>query len=485
MDTAARLNLNHRASRVQWLLNVLLPALDALALTLAFALGNWARQQFPIVPMSDAPAPLSLTVADQLPTFVLHMLTLLGVFFFARLYHQKRALSRIDQSYTIFAAISVGVTLTSGLATFLFKNSMFDADYPRQLVLYVWLFSLVTVTTGRELHRQMTTHLHAAGYGRDRVLIVGSGEDAQAIVAQIQSRPELGYKIMGAVNGAEGHDVAGVPVIGHPEDLPALIDTYKIDEVIIALPDAPHQELTQLIASCQRGRVSIKIYPDLFAYMAGGMSVDELGSMPLLSVRDMPMRGWKLALKRGLDIFGATVGLILLSPLFLLTALLIKLESRGPVWFCQERTGLDGRPFPVIKFRTMRMDAEKGGPGWTVQNDPRVTRLGRWMRSSNWDEIPQLINVLLGQMSLVGPRPEQTYFVEKFREQIPRYMERHREKAGMTGWAQVNGYRGDTSIVERLKYDLYYVENWSLWFDVKIIIRTIVQTILRRNRNAY
>ncbi len=483
MDAAG--HLNRRASRAQWFLNVLLPTLDLLALALAFVAGIWARRALPIVPLNDTPDSLLATVGGQLPTFALHMLTLTGVFFFARLYHQKRALSRIDQTYTIFAAVSVGVTLTSGLATFLFKNTAFDTDYPRQLVLYVWLFSLATVLGGRELHRQLTTRLHSAGYGRDRVLIVGSGADAQAIVAQIQSRPELGYQIVGAVNGIEAQNVAGVPVIGHPEDLPTLIDTLKIDEVIIALPDAPHTELTQLIAWCQRGRVSIKVYPDLFAYMAGGMSVDELGSLPLLSVRDMPMRGWKLTLKRGLDIFGSIIGLVLLSPVFLLTALLIKLESPGPVWFCQERTGLDGRRFPMIKFRTMRLDAEKGGPGWTVENDPRVTRFGRWMRKSNWDEFPNLINVLLGQMSLVGPRPEQSYFVDKFREQIPRYMERHREKAGMTGWAQVNGYRGDTSIVERLKYDLYYIENWSLWFDIKIIIRTLVQTALRRNRNAY
>ncbi len=483
MGTAA--HLSRPRSQVQRLLAILLPALDVAALIAAFALGYWARKHFPIVPQEDAATQSGTGFIGLLPTLTLHLATLLSVFFFARLYHQKRALSRIDQTYTIFAAVSVGVTMTSGLATFLFKNSIFDADYPRQLVLYVWAFSLVTALIGRELHRQITTRLHVAGHGRDRVLIVGSGGIAQAIAGQISSRPELGYEIVGAVNGAQGRVVAGMRVLGQPEDLPNLIDSYHIDEVIIALPEAPHKELVQLIAWCQRGRVSIKVYPDLFDYMAGGMSVDELGSMPLLSVRDMPMRGWKLTLKRGLDMFGAMVGLILLSPLFLLTAILIRLESPGPIWFAQERTGLDGRRFPMIKFRTMRLDSEAGGPGWTVKDDPRVTRLGRWMRKTNWDEIPNLINVLLGQMSLVGPRPEQTYFVEKFREQIPRYMERHREKAGMTGWAQVNGYRGDTSIIERLKYDLYYVENWSLWFDIKIIIRTIVQTLLRRNRNAY
>jgi exopolysaccharide biosynthesis polyprenyl glycosylphosphotransferase len=352
-------------------------------------------------------------------------------------------------------------------------------------VLYVWLFSLVLVIAGRELHRQLTTRLRVAGFGRDRVLIVGSGDAARLVINQIHSRPELGLEIIGAVNGAAVQDVAGVPVIGHFPDLPELIDALRIGEVIVALPEMPNRDLVQLIGACQRGRTSIKIYPDMFAYMAGGMSIDELGGMPLLTVRDMPLRGWKLALKRGLDIFGSMIGLVVLSPLLLLTAILIRLESPGPIWFCQERAGLDGRPFPMIKFRTMRHDAEKRGPGWTVQNDPRVTRIGKWMRKSNWDEIPNLINVLLGQMSLVGPRPEQPYYVQKFREQIPRYMERHREKAGMTGWAQVNGFRGDTSVEDRTKYDLYYVENWSLWFDIKIIIRTIIQTVLGRSKNAY
>jgi exopolysaccharide biosynthesis polyprenyl glycosylphosphotransferase len=475
----------------QSILRALLPVVDMLALALAFVMGYYARRHFPLVPQELAPPPIKEGFGIWSPTMAVHIVTLIGIFFFARLYHQRRALSRIDQISTVFAAVSVGVVMTSGFSTFLFKNSIFDINYPRQLVLYVWLFTLLWVIVGREFHRQIVTRLRQAGQACDNVLIVGSGEAAQTVIQQIQSRPELGYRIVGAVNGQVGTTItvrengASIPVIGTIEQLPTLIDSQRISEVIIALPEASHIELTRLIGLCQRGRVSIKLYPDLFAYMAGGISVDELGTLPLLSVRDMPMRGWKLTLKRGLDVFGSVAGLIALSPLMLFTAVIIRLESPGPVFFCQERTGLDGRPFPMIKFRTMRQDSEAKGPGWTVKGDSRVTKSGKWMRANNWDEIPNLINVLLGQMSLVGPRPEQTVYVEKFRENIPRYMERHREKAGMTGWAQVNGYRGDTSIVERTKYDLYYVENWSLWFDIKVIIRTIVQTLLRRNKNAY
>jgi exopolysaccharide biosynthesis polyprenyl glycosylphosphotransferase len=230
--------------------------------------------------------------------------------------------------------------------------------------------------------------------------------------------------------------------------------------------------------------VDIKVYPDIFAYMAGDMNVDDLGGTPLLTVRDIALRGWKLSLKRGLDVFGSLAGLVLLSPFMLLTALVTWFQDRGPVFYTQERMGLDGRPFPMIKFRTMRVGADKMAD-WTVEDDPRVTPIGRFMRRTNWDEIPQLMNVLLGHMSLVGPRPEQPQYVQEFRQHIPRYMERHREKAGMTGWAQIHGLRGDTSIGQRTRYDLWYVENWSLWLDIKIIFRTIYQSVTGSSRNAY
>ncbi|HQX75600.1 MAG TPA: exopolysaccharide biosynthesis polyprenyl glycosylphosphotransferase, partial [Thermoflexales bacterium] len=215
------------------------------------------------------------------------------------------------------------------------------------------------------------------------------------------------------------------------------------------------------------------------------MTMGELGGLPLLNVRDVALRGWKLTLKRGLDVTLSLVGFILISPFLLALAIIIKLDSRGPAFYAQERMGLDGEPFWCIKFRSMRTDAEKGGPGWTVKDDPRVTRLGKFIRRTNLDELPQLVNVLKGEMSLVGPRPERPVYVEEFRKQIPRYMERHREKSGITGWAQVNGLRGDTSIEERTKYDLWYIENWSLWLDIRIIWRTIWNTISRNDDNAY
>jgi exopolysaccharide biosynthesis polyprenyl glycosylphosphotransferase len=233
---------------------------------------------------------------------------------------------------------------------------------------------------------------------------------------------------------------------------------------------------------CERGRVSIKVFPDIFQFVASEADIDDLGGLPLLSIRNYAMRGYLLIFKRLMDLAGAVVGLIVFSPLMVLTALAIKLESPGPVFFIQERMGLDGKPFLMVKFRSMRQDAEKEGPGWTTENDPRRTKLGAFLRRIEMDEMPQFINVLMGEMSLVGPRPEQPYYVNLFQQSVPRYMERHREKAGMTGWAQVNGLRGDTSIVERTKYDLWYTENWSILLDIKIMLRTLWQIFAVRRR---
>jgi exopolysaccharide biosynthesis polyprenyl glycosylphosphotransferase len=476
-----------RKDRVKRLLQISLVGIDVAMLVLAFALGYYARATLPLpdLPVNDPP-PFS----RYLPMLAVHTLTIIGIFYFARMYHTKRAISRIDIGYRIAQNVSIGTFMAIAIETLAFKNSGLDLDYPRGVIIYAWVFSIGMVVTGREVHRQMVVRLRKIGIGRDRVLVVGAGRVASSIIGQIQRSPQFGYDVVGAVTKddemPEDEKVASgrAPILGSVDDLPRLIDTFQVDNVIIALPDAHRRELLGIINLCQRGAVDIKIFPDNFAFITSGLTIDDLGGVPLLGVRDIALRGWKLSLKRGLDIVGAFFGLIFLSPFLLLTAIIIYLTDRGPAFFSQERVGMDGKPFPMIKFRTMRVDAEQYGH-WTTKDDPRKTRIGAFLRRTNWDELPNLINVLYGQMSLVGPRPEQLQFVEGFRQTIPRYMERHREKSGMTGWAQVNGLRGDTSIEERLKYDLYYVENWSLWFDIKIILRTIAQTVLLRNRNAY
>ena len=468
-------------TRIKALYTASLLLTDAFMTGIAFVIGYWLRIAVPF----PAQGVYVQRFLAYVPMMIVQVLTVIAVFYFNRLYHVRRVTSRVDQSYAIFGAVSVGTMMAVAISSLTLKNSVFELDYPRAMILYAWLFGIALVTLGREIHRVAWTILRRRGVGRDRVLVVGAGEAFRVVVQKIRHSPYLGYELVGVVNpnGSDEDDV-GLPLVGQAEELPALIDQNDVDEVIIALPEGNRKEITHLVSLSQRGQVSIKIFPDMFEYITTGVTIDDLGGLPLLNVRDIQLRGWRLSLKRGLDIVGASMGLVALSPVMLLTALVIRLESPGSAFYCQERMGLDGKPFQMVKFRSMRSDAEASGPGWTTENDPRRTRLGAVLRSKNLDELPQLINVLAGEMSLVGPRPERPVYVQRFRQSIPRYMERHREKAGMTGWAQVNGLRGNTSIAERTKYDLWYVENWSLWLDIKIIIRTLAQSLFGRS-SAY
>ncbi|MBN1967203.1 MAG: sugar transferase, partial [Anaerolineae bacterium] len=325
--------------RIKNLLHGSLVFLDGGMLALGFLLGYIARARLPLPALPTNPPAFS----SYVPMMLVHVFSILLVFFFTRMYHQRRAVSRVDEGYAVAQNVSIGTFLAIAFETLAFKNSGLELDYPRGVIIYAWLLGILLTVLGRELHRQLTIRLRGWGIGRDNVLIIGSGEVARTIAEKIRWSSHLGYTIVGAVNGVPGGTVGDVPIIGTTGQITELIDEYEVDEVIIALPEASHRELVQLVAKCQRGKVNIKIYPDIFAYMAGGLTVDDLNGMPLLSVRDVALRGWKLSLKRGMDIVGSFIGLVLLSPILTLTAIAIKLESPGPVFFCQERMGLDGR----------------------------------------------------------------------------------------------------------------------------------------------
>jgi exopolysaccharide biosynthesis polyprenyl glycosylphosphotransferase len=447
---------------------------DLLMVGLAFYLAYWLRQTVNLPPAINI-APFD----DYLGMMVIQTITMPTLYFFSRLYDVKRSMPRLDEFYRLFAATSIGTVVTIAFTTFLFKNSSLELDFPRVMVIYAWLLTVLLVTASRSLLVLVRNLGRRKGVWTDRLLIVGTGDVGRMILQKIRQMPRLGYEVVGFIDGDDlnGHDIMGVPVLGGVDDIPDLIKEHEVEEVIIGRPELDHQEMLAIISRCERGQVGIKIFPDLFQIIATELSIGDLGGLPLLTVRDVALRGWKLTLKRVVDVIGSGVGLILLSPFLMAMAVAIKLDSPGPVFYAQKRMGLDARPFWCLKFRSMRIDAESHGPGWTTEDDPRVTRLGRWIRRLSIDEFPQLINVLVGDMSIVGPRPERPVYVEQFRRSIPRYMDRHREKAGMTGWAQVNGLRGDTSIAERTKYDLWYIENWSLWLDFKIILRTVFSII--------
>ena len=416
------------------------------------------------------------------PLPALHSATLVLLFFTQRMYLRRRPVGHLDEIYKIFIYNSFATLLTVALLALLMR----DFEYHRQLVLWAWALNIVLLTVARSIHAQIQWLAQAKGVGDDRVLLIGDGEISRLLLQKIEQNPKMGYQVIGLVHKEIRREQdAKVPVLGSLIDIPWIIERYDIDEVIIGMPESSHQEMVGIISLCEREKVGIRVFPDVFQIMASEVGISELGGLPLLTIRDVALQGWKLTLKRGMDMVVSAFALILVSPFLMFTALLIKLDSPGPVFYVQERMGLDANPFRMIKFRSMRPDAEEDGPGWTTEDDPRRTKLGSFMRRFNIDELPQLVNVLVGDMSLVGPRPERPVYVEQFRQSIPRYMDRHREKAGITGWAQVNGLRGDTSIAERTKYDLWYIENWSIALDFKIVIRTTVQTLLGTNHNAY
>jgi exopolysaccharide biosynthesis polyprenyl glycosylphosphotransferase len=453
---------------------------DVISLVSALYLAFKLRALLPI----PEPARISLRFLEFWPLIVIQTGCVMISFFFARMYHRRRVRYSSDELTAIFSAISIGTLWSIAATALAFQEDHPIANFPRAALVYAWLLSVALVIVLRALLARAQRLLQRRGVGRTRVALVGAGEPAETVLQRIRETPRLGYDLVGMASTDGAPPPADVRSLGSVDDIGAAIAREGIEEIIIAIPEATNDDLMQVISRCDRSSIGIKVVPDMFQIMAGQLSIDELGGVPLLNMRDISLRGWKLTLKRAIDIAGSAFGLVAGAPLFFLTAALVKLDSPGPALFTQERMGLDGERFPVFKFRTMRVDAEKLGQ-WTTKDDPRRTRLGTLLRRTNIDELPQLINVLLGHMSLVGPRPEQPRFVEQFRASIPRYMERHREKAGLTGWAQVNGLRGDTSIEERTKYDLWYIENWSVWLDIKIILLTIWQTIVRDNKNAY
>lgn len=338
----------------------------------------------------------------------------------------------------------------------------------------------ITIPAGRALSYGLLNH-----YGSRiqlRVLIVGAGTVGVRVAGLLSKNPWLRTQVVGfldkepLIEPREGY-VESWPLLGSSYDLGDILKTQDINEVIVAFSTAPHHRLLEMIWECDQHGVKISFVPRLFEAITARSAVEDIGGIPLLHVGRVKLKGYNAIVKRALDIFGSLVGLLLLSPLLLLIAVVVKLDSPGPAIFAQRRVGCDGKTFTMYKFRSMRVGSDSA-PGWTKRQDPRRTRIGKFLRASSIDELPQLFNVLKGDLSLVGPRPEQPLFVETFTESVYRYTHRHRIKGGLTGWAQINGLRGDTSIEERVIFDNYYIENWSPWLDIKIMIRTVSKAFL-------
>jgi Undecaprenyl-phosphate glucose phosphotransferase len=323
-------------------------------------------------------------------------------------------------------------------------------------------------------------------YNLKYILLVGYSRAAEEYITRINQNPQWGYVVRAILDDRvpRGTMYKGVKVVGRIENLLYVLPENKLDEIAITLSLHDYDQLERIVDLCEKSGVHTKFIPDYNALVPSRPYTEDLMGLPVINIRYVPLTNtinWMV--KRAVDIIGAIVGIVIFSPFMLLSALAIRLTSRGPVIFKQERVGWQNKPFHIYKFRTMKMEDNNDESSWTVKDDPRVTKIGKLLRRTSIDEMPQFFNILVGEMSLVGPRPEQSNFVEQFKEEIPRYLIKHQVRPGLTGWAQINGYRGDTSIRKRIEYDIFYIENWNFSFDIKIILQTIFKGFI--SKNAY
>ena len=402
------------------------------------------------------------------------------------LFTPKRVQSRRQEFANICKANIIGLFLF-GTFLYLGRKNPYLREFSARLLAGFFLTNITVETLERNLIRTVLRSMRAKGYNQKHIILVGYSRAAEGYIDRILANPEWGYCIRGILDDHKpwGEEYRGIKVIGSLRDLKPILDMNRLDEIAITLSLKEYGGLEQIVAICEKSGVHTKFIPDYNKVIPTRPYTEDLQGLPVINIRRVPLNDPLNAfMKRAVDIFGAVVALILFSPIMLLTAILIKLTSPGPLIYCQERVGLHNRTFKMYKFRSMEVQApEKEKSEWTTKRDPRVTPIGRVIRKTSIDEMPQLFNVLFGSMSLVGPRPERPYFVERFKEEIPRYMIKHQVRPGMTGWAQVNGYRGDTSITKRIEHDLYYIENWTLGFDFKILFLTFFKGFI--NKNAY
>jgi Undecaprenyl-phosphate glucose phosphotransferase len=461
--------------------NQLLAALrvcfDAGVVAAAFFAAYALRFGWPeIWPFSELPLRSDLMVVFLL-SMIIWPLSLSGM----SLYRPQRQKTPFDEMFGVFKA-----TCAAGLLLITLTYFLREDRFSRGMLGLFTALSFLGLSFERVFFKRVLQELRRRGYNQRYVLVIGTGRLARQVVEQVEIHRELGFRAVGALSLSKkrvGLDVAGAPVIGTLRDLRGIIAERGVDQVLVALPSRSAHHLPRIMEVCADTTVDVKVVPDVYQYATLFGGLEEFGGLPVVNLQSSGMLGINAIAKRAFDLVLSTLFLAILAPVMLLVALLVKLTSRGPALFRQERVGLDGRPFKMLKFRTMREGAELAGPRFAQPADPRTTSVGGFLRRTSLDELPQLFNVLIGNMSLVGPRPERPVFIDQFRRRIPRYQLRHMVKSGMTGWAQIHGLRGDTSIQKRVEYDLYYIEHWSLLLDLRILARTVAFGFL--SRNAY
>ena len=454
---------------------------DILGLTAAFFAAWWLRFELPIIPLQGDNPDFSRYAFLWPVVLVVWPL----VFYFHGLYRPRRALSRVEDLFTQIVAHGLGTIFLSGLLTFIRPDRLrtpTDPEpftYSRGFLLLLPMAAVLTVGAIRLLLRAYLRRRRLQGHQIRRVLVAGAGEIGREIARKIQSHRELGFEVVGYLDdkpNARNGVYYGLPVLGKLSDFDEIVEEQQVDQLMIALPLEAHKKISVLLEKAEREGLEIRLVPNLLQYATLRAGLEDLDGTPVINLSQVPLAGWQSLAKRCMDLAISTAAMLALLPFLPLVALLIWREDRGPIFYRQERMGLDGRSFMMLKFRSMGVGAEdKTGPVWAVEGDPRRTRIGSFLRRTSLDELPQLWNVFRGQMSIVGPRPERPTFVNEFKHKIPNYMLRHRVKSGLTGWAQVHGWRGNTSIRKRIQYDMYYIQNWSLRLDIKILWMTLRQ----------
>jgi Undecaprenyl-phosphate glucose phosphotransferase len=449
-----------------WLVLVLVAG-DAAAVMLALPAAYVMRFWSDLIPAPLGVPPIGPYLFLLLPLVPLHALALKV----AGLYEYRHERTKADEAFLVLQGVSLA-TLFLVASTFFIRNF----SYSRWVILLFWGLDVVCVYGVRLAIREVVRGLRRHGRFVRRALVVGAGPLGQEVVRRLRGHPEFGVRVVGYLDDVApaGERIEGKEVLGGYEAVTQIVTGYGVDQLFLALPMEAHHEMLKILNALEGELVDVRVVPDILQFVTLRSTVEELEGLPVISLAQSPITGWSRLAKRGMDLTLAATGLVVLAPLLGLIALAIRLTSAGPVVYRQERMGLDGRSFDMLKFRSMVADAEaESGPVWARESDGRRTPLGRLLRRFSLDELPQLWNVLAGDMSLVGPRPERPFFVHQFKTMIPQYMLRHKVKSGMTGWSQVNGLRGNTSLEKRIEYDLYYIQNWSVALDVKILLLTI------------
>ena len=446
---------------------------DLCLIAVCWVLAYWIR--FHLMHVTDVP-PFRDYALQLIPILVVW-----GIAFRTfDLYRPKRLGSHVSEWIDVAKASLLGALILVSIMTFVFRGY----EYSRLVILLFLAESIVTVSVARAALREVLRFARRHGYNLRYAIVVGGGEPAAEVLRVLNRRRDVGIFVLGLLSDKK-EVPENVRWLGGIEDVRTVLDRQQVDIVFIALPHADASRLTSVLSGIGDDPIAIHLVPDVFSLVPARGGVEEFEMIPFIHLRESRLYGWNRVLKRGFDLLFGAVGLAIVAPVMLAIGVALKLTSPGPVLYQQERMGVDGRRFKMLKFRTMRVNAEEEtGPVWARPDDPRRTALGVFLRRTSLDELPQLFNVLRGEMSLVGPRPERPSFVEEFRRRVPGYMLRHKVKAGITGWAQINGWRGNTSIERRIECDLYYIERWSLGFDLKILLQTLWYGF-RINRNAH